>query len=586
MKLKITFLLLFISYFNYSQTLYSIENNYKVDKPIEKLLELKKRKNITNEPINLFLIGLNYEYLNKDDSAFVYYKKAKKEFTKQKKTNLSKELDLYFHALSVLDPKNPYGTDFLKSYSNFAEKSDNQLLKSIALKEKADLVFFIDPHNKNAIKEARKNYQKALTFLEKINEYDYTARIIASISNLKNLENQIDSCKYFANKAIEINKKYNNNDLLVINYINLGLAYREEKDYKKALEYFKLAEKINIPKYENKTKLIVYKRISEIYDYLNDNENYIKYKQKIKNLEYLLDEENLTNKLLELQTLHNLDLKEDENDTLKGKLQKNYIIQIILLLSLISFAGVAYLFYKNQLRKKTIAEQKQELEIKKLEKTLKEHELHEIDIMLDTQAKERQRLANDLHDNLGSLMATIKINFENIKKNTSKLNPQEKNIYDKTDELINEAYLKIRNISHVNNLGVVGNLGLEISVKNMAEKMSVFNKIQFNVIPYGLNKRMNNAIEVTIFRIIQELCTNIIKHSKATYVNIYLTQHNNTDINLIIEDNGVGINLDTIKKSDGIGLKNIEKKVEQLKGTFTIDSIKGNGTTIIIDIPL
>ena len=85
---------------------------------------------------------------------------------------------------------------------------------------------------------------------------------------------------------------------------------------------------------------------------------------------------------------------------------------------------------------------------------------------------------------------------------------------------------------------------------------------------------------------IQELCTNIIKHSKAHEVNIYLTQHKNSEINIIVEDNGIGFDFKNIELYKGIGLKNIEKKVEQMGGTFSIDSHPGKGTTIIIDAPL
>jgi signal transduction histidine kinase len=85
---------------------------------------------------------------------------------------------------------------------------------------------------------------------------------------------------------------------------------------------------------------------------------------------------------------------------------------------------------------------------------------------------------------------------------------------------------------------------------------------------------------------IQELCTNIIKHSQANEVNIYLTQHNNSEINIIIEDNGKGFNPKQAMLKDGIGLKSIEKKVEQMGGTFTIDSVISKGTTIIIDSPI
>lgn len=256
-------------------------------------------------------------------------------------------------------------------------------------------------------------------------------------------------------------------------------------------------------------------------------------------------------------------------------------VGLVIIMLIISVLG-----YKNIIKKKRIAEQDRLIGIQELEKVLKNQELNDIDLMLESQEKERQNIANELHDNLGSMLATLKLNFQNLKRQKDAVNQQESKLYDKTDALLEEAYQKVRNIAHLKNLGVIGSEGLLVAVNKMAEKMSVLEKLKINVIPFGLNERLDNTIEVTLFRMIQELCTNIIKHSEATEVNIYLTQGTPTEINIIIEDNGKGFDPKTIESQAGIGLKNMEKKVEQMGGTFTIDSILTKGTTIIIDLPL
>jgi signal transduction histidine kinase len=97
---------------------------------------------------------------------------------------------------------------------------------------------------------------------------------------------------------------------------------------------------------------------------------------------------------------------------------------------------------------------------------------------------------------------------------------------------------------------------------------------------------MENSLELTIFRIIQELITNIVKHAEATVGSIQFTKHEKS-LNILIEDNGKGFKLSKIEtSSEGIGLYNIEKRIEYLEGNFTIDSTLGKGTSIIIDIPL
>ena len=86
-----------------------------------------------------------------------------------------------------------------------------------------------------------------------------------------------------------------------------------------------------------------------------------------------------------------------------------------------------------------------------------------------------------------------------------------------------------------------------------------------------------------MFRIIQELLTNIIKHSAATEAIVQFSEHENT-LNIVVEDNGKGF--DTNATKTGIGLINIEKRIEKIDGEFVIDSSKGNGTTIILNIPI
>ena len=123
------------------------------------------------------------------------------------------------------------------------------------------------------------------------------------------------------------------------------------------------------------------------------------------------------------------------------------------------------------------------------------------------------------------------------------------------------------------------------AVKNIAKKISIPGKLKVEVIPFGLEERIENALEIAIFRMIQEILTNAIKHANASEIIINLTQHDDS-LNIIVEDNGKGFNLKNIDKKEGMGLTNIEKKVEQMGGVFSIDSLEKRGTSIIIDIPL
>ena len=132
----------------------------------------------------------------------------------------------------------------------------------------------------------------------------------------------------------------------------------------------------------------------------------------------------------------------------------------------------------------------------------------------------------------------------------------------------------------------MSNQGLLPAIQKMARTISETNALEVTVEDFGLGERMENSLELMIFRMIQELVANAIKHAKATKVDIHLTQHEKS-LNIIVADNGKGFDRTKLGPDPtGIGLTNVEKRVEHLEGSFTIDSVLGKGTSILIDIPV
>jgi signal transduction histidine kinase len=284
---------------------------------------------------------------------------------------------------------------------------------------------------------------------------------------------------------------------------------------------------------------------------------------------------------LEINRLNiELDTQEKENANLQLKQNRNWLISALAGVALLLVAS--YFAYSNQRTKNKIQAKEKEVQAMKLEKVLKDQEIFGIDAMLEGQEKERQRMAADLHDNLGSLLATLKLHFHSIKDFEE---TEQNKLLQKSNDLLEEAYQKVRGMAHAGNAGVNAKEGLVPAVKDFASKVSILNRLVIEVEEHGMNRRLENTLEITIFRIIQELITNIIKHAQADSVVIHLTQHEDT-INLMVEDNGIGFDISQIKPSGGMGLHSIQKKIENLGGQVTIDSIAEKGTTIIIDVPL
>ncbi|WP_108866261.1 sensor histidine kinase [Aquimarina aquimarini] len=402
--------------------------------------------------------------------------------------------------------------------------------------------------------------------------------------------------RQFYNNAINSYKKikyyYGQKHVYDLLY-NLGTLEQEQGNYNKAMQYFNQIDQSLIEKRDAKDVIAITDYIYKNYKQQNKTDSALYFLEK----KYILNDSlqllERANLISDIETKYQTEKKEKKivqllNTNLKSEASRirNRNLLIGSLFVLIVATIIALLIHKNTKRKQRIAEQERELEIQKTEKLLKEQELTAIDAMISGQEKERQRLANDLHDNLGSTLATVKLHFQHLRNN--KDNPKIKNIeelYSKTDNLLEEAYQKVRTIAHEKNSGVMAHQGLLPAIKNLAKKASNGKHLQIEVQGYGLEERLDNTLEISIFRIIQELITNIIKHADATEIQISLTNHDSL-LNIIVEDNGKGFDAKILPEKDGMGLATIEKRIEHLEGTFEIDSTINKGTNIIINIPI
>lgn len=189
--------------------------------------------------------------------------------------------------------------------------------------------------------------------------------------------------------------------------------------------------------------------------------------------------------------------------------------------------------------------------------------------ILQTQETERRRLAQDLHDDLGGTLSAIKGRIAN------------EAVHLETIHLVEKAIEDLRLVSRNLMPPELTNEGLVKAIFHTIERLQNASKIEFTYIPFGKVVQLSEEKELNIYRIVAELLNNIVKHSKATKAIIQLVYYNNYLL-ISLEDNGIGIN--TNENTWGIGLKNINSRVEFMKAKIITDSsIKG--TTFIIEVP-
>ncbi|WP_420400613.1 tetratricopeptide repeat-containing sensor histidine kinase [Flagellimonas sp.] len=406
----------------------------------------------------------------------------------------------------------------------------------------------------------------AFVFYEKALKYD--------------IEGDTEMARTYYKKTIDASKNYPFAKYTRF-FANMQLLRLEtgEKNFKEARTYLDHIRRISF-KDTLRAKYYIGFPASEFYGAQSDYDKAYRYLKETYLKGFAMDYRKNT---LEMNRM-NVELQTEEKEkqlliqTQKNKANRNWLIAVSL--TLILGMGIAILLQKNTTKKRLLAEQESQLKQQRVENLLKEQELVSIDAMIEGQEKERQKVANELHDDLGSLMATIKLHFDNAK--VSEKDPAMQN----AQKLLEEAYQKIRGMAHSKNSGVMSDQGLLPAIKKMARTISETNALNVTVEDFGLGERLENSLELTIFRMVQELVANAIKHANATKVGIHLTQHED-QLNIIVEDNGSGFDSTKVSKvHNGMGLTTIEKRVEHLEGNFTIDSVLGKGTSILIDIPV
>jgi hypothetical protein len=399
------------------------------------------------------------------------------------------------------------------------------------------------------------------------------------------LNREPEKARDYLEKTIQLKTELNLKSGIEVTQGNLGYLHLKNKEYQKAANYYKqMAEQVN-----GKQLVFAYDQLQICYKNLNLPAVALEFSEKSRQLnDSLLNAEN-QKVFAEIQTRYETEKKEKEIKELettnlevefKRKINQNLFLATfgILLLTIL----MVYNMLKSSKRKRKVAEQELKIKNQVLIEQLKTQELNGIDAIIDAQEKEQSRIADDLHDNLGSKIATLKLYIQEI--NSEKNDSSEKeNLLNKLTILADETYKEVRKIAHDKNTGALINKGLIPSIKTIANEISISEKLQIEVNNINVNKRIKNNIEIQVFRIVQELLTNIIKHAEASEVTIQFSEDENM-LNVMVEDNGKGFDVNNIVF--GMGLKNIEKRLEKIDGNIVIDSTPGNGTTIILNIPL
>jgi two-component system, NarL family, sensor histidine kinase UhpB len=200
--------------------------------------------------------------------------------------------------------------------------------------------------------------------------------------------------------------------------------------------------------------------------------------------------------------------------------------------------------------------------------------------------EERRSLARELHDELGQYVTAIKTFAFAIASKTKEKAPEVEASAQTIMGAANHIYDGMHNIIKQLRPGSLDNLGLQETLKDMVNGLQEQHKnLRFNLTFYGNLSAFGETININVYRIVQEAINNAIKHAEATELSIDLKSDDEGYLQLVISDNGKGMNIEVVDQTNHFGLLGIRERVQGMHGSFIVDSVLGNGTNIKIKIP-
>jgi len=203
--------------------------------------------------------------------------------------------------------------------------------------------------------------------------------------------------------------------------------------------------------------------------------------------------------------------------------------------------------------------------------------------IIETEERERQRFAADLHDGLAPLLSTIKLYPYLLKQgNFNKISPAE--TLQAVDELIDKAIVSTREISNNIMPSILQDFGLPVAIKDFCNYINNTQSVKI-ILDTSQYKLTGPRIEETVlFQSIKELVNNSLKHSEAKNIEIFLESHG-VQVNLFYKDDGIGFDVEEkLQQPTGMGLNNIVNKIKTINGTTLIKSREGEGMSVLVTV--
>jgi two-component system, NarL family, sensor kinase len=390
---------------------------------------------------------------------------------------------------------------------------------------------------------AEEFYNKVISFSKEKDTPEYEMYACMGMADLQLKTNHTGKAEIFINEGIGIAQKLGSKLELKDLYLKASLLNEKKGNAMTALEYRKKFELLNDSIVGDKSKTLV------------------------SNLEAKYEFEKKESTIKQLQS---------ENEVHELAISKKNILNYILIGSVAAILVVSLLSYRNY-------KQQQALQQQRINELETEKQLTATEAVLKGEEKERTRLAKDLHDGLGGILSGIKYSMQNMKGNLI-MTPENAQAFERSMDMLDSSIKEMRRVAHNLMPEALVKFGLDTALKDFCNDINQSGALQVVYQSIGVEgEAIPQTSAITIYRIVQELINNTIKHAGATNAIVQLTKAGHS-ISLTVEDDGKGFDTSILQRSGGIGWTNIQHRIEFLKGKLDVHSQAGKGTSVLVEL--
>ena len=419
-------------------------------------------------------------------------------------------------------------------------------------------------------------YNKAIAGSIKLNDKYAEAAVYSYMANTYADRYDFLEMLKVSERSLDISKQLQSNQMLASSLYNIAYANYLNGDNRKAREKIDQALHLALKDSLQDELKNIYTVLSYISAKDGDFITSFAARQKTDSIQALLLSDKILKTTADLEQKYESQKKDNQIILQQGQLQSRRIMNYILAgsaITLLIIIFLSYLYYK----------QKQKIQQQRINKLETHQQLAATEAVLKGEEQERTRLAKDLHDGIGGMLSGIKFSFNTMKGNLI-MTPENNQAFERSMDMLDSSIKELRHVAHNMMPEALVKFGLDTALKDFCYEVNQSGALQVSYQSIGLeNEDIEQTTAITIYRIVQELNNNTIKHAAAKTAIVQVTKRDN-HLSVTVEDDGKGFDPTLLKQSKGIGWSNIQNRVGFLKGTLDVQSGKEKGTSVHIEL--